>query len=144
MTAFYACTLLVIRFLEGISWGYSPMLIHESLDKEMSLSLRVAFNLLQRIKQIYREDKIIGPDISKTGDVHSVYCPEVIYQRLYSLNQLDKIICARTQEEIEQTNGYEETYSCFLSNQLFRKTYVAAKKEIDEWLRCPSYYSKNL
>jgi len=26
-----------------------------------------------------------------------------------------------------------------LDNQLFRKTYVAAKKEVDEWLRAPSY-----
>ena len=27
----------------------------------------------------------------------------------------------------------------FLENQIFRKTYVSAKKEIDEWLRSYSY-----
>ena len=46
LAAFYACTLVIIRFLEGISWGYSPMLIHETLDKDMNLTIRVTFNLL--------------------------------------------------------------------------------------------------
>ncbi len=71
-----------------------------------------------------------------------MYCPEPIFQKLYSFNQLDKIVCASTQEDIENLNGYEEAYGHFITNQLFRKTYVAAKKEIDEWLRSPSYFSK--
>lgn len=27
----------------------------------------------------------------------------------------------------------------YLDNQIFRKTYIGAKKEIDDWLRIPSY-----
>ena len=142
LSAFYACTLVVIRYLEGISWGYSPMLIHESLDKDMSLTICVTFNLLQRIKQIYREDKIIGPEVSKLGDINSVYCPEPVYQKLFSLNQLDKIVCASSQEDIDNLSGYEDRHMIFLRKQIFRKTYVAGKKKIDEWLRSPSYFSK--
>ena len=46
-----------VRFFEGISWRYSPMLIHERLEKEYSINIRVIFNLLQRVKQQIREDK---------------------------------------------------------------------------------------
>lgn len=38
--------------------------------------------------------------------------------------------------ELAQDN---ESNFQFLENQIFRKTYVAAKKEIDEWLRAHSY-----
>lgn len=31
---FYTQALIVIRFLEGINWGYSPMLIHDRLEKD--------------------------------------------------------------------------------------------------------------
>ena len=34
---------------------------------------------------------------------------------------------------------YEEYFGVYLTDQMFRKTYVAAKKEIDDWLRAPSY-----
>ena len=33
----------------------------------------------------------------------------------------------------------DPSHFVFLENQLFRKTYVTAKKEVDEWLRAPSY-----
>ena len=33
-------------------------------------------------------------------------------------------------------------HQAFLSHQVFRKTYFGAKKEIDEWLRTPSYKTK--
>ena len=56
--AFYACSIIVIRFIEGISWGYSPMLPHDELDKNSLLALKVTLNLLIRLRQIYYEDKI--------------------------------------------------------------------------------------
>jgi hypothetical protein len=37
-----------IRFLEGVSWRYSPMLIHDKLEKKHWRELIVNFNLLQR------------------------------------------------------------------------------------------------
>ena len=57
LLTFYTCTLATIRFLEGISWGYSPLLIHDTLDKETSYAIRVIYNLLLRVKQLYRENK---------------------------------------------------------------------------------------
>ena len=86
---FYACTLAIIRFLEGISWGYSPMLIHDSLEPNLCIMIRVVYNLLLRIKQIYREDKTLGPEVSKYGDVSAVYCPEPVFQKLCSFERLD-------------------------------------------------------
>lgn len=61
LVKFYGCALIVIRFLEGTSWGYSPMLMHQKLDTEIMIALKVAFNHLLRLKQGYREDKQIGP-----------------------------------------------------------------------------------
>ena len=37
--------------------------------------------------------------------------------------------------------GYDEHYGIFLEKQVFRKTYVSAKIEIDEFMRCASYRS---
>ena len=76
---YYACAMVVIRFLEGTSWGYSPMLMHQNLDKETTISLRVTYNLLLRLKQSFREDKHIGPAFSQEEDVPAVYFPEPIY-----------------------------------------------------------------
>ena len=53
----------MIRFLEGTSWGYSEMLMHDKLDRDTSIALKVTFNLLLRLKQSYREDRNIGPTI---------------------------------------------------------------------------------
>ena len=98
---YFACSSLVIRFLEGKSWGYSDLLMHETLDKEIKIALLVTFNLLQRIKQSYREDKEIGPSQMKNDDVTSKYSPEPIFQKTYNLNMLDKLICMSSNEEIE-------------------------------------------
>ena len=50
MVFYYACSMVVIRFLEGTSWGYSEMLMHQRLDDETLIALRVTFNLLLRLK----------------------------------------------------------------------------------------------
>lgn len=71
--------MIVIRFLEGASWGYSEMLMHQTLDKDTIVALRVTFNLLLRLKQTFREDKVIGPAIQKEEDVPAIYCPEPVY-----------------------------------------------------------------
>lgn len=78
--------MVVIRYLEGTSWGYSTMLMHQNLDKETTIALKVAYNLLLRLKQIFREDKNLGPTFHNTEDVAAVYFPEPIYQRIYSHN----------------------------------------------------------
>ena len=112
------------------------------------IALRVTFNLLLRLKQTYREDRNLGPTLQKIEDIPAVYCPEPFYQRVYSHNQLDKIICTNSRGELESVvleadsdrpNQDEHGHFQFLENQIFRKTYVAAKKEIDEWLRAHSY-----
>lgn len=85
-TYYYGCAMVAIRFLEGTSWGYSEMLMHQKLDNETSITLRVCYNLLLRLKQGYREDKQIGPVFHKDEDVAAVYFPEPIFQRIYSHN----------------------------------------------------------
>ena len=137
---YYACAMVVIRFLEGTSWGYSEMLMHQRLDKDTAIALKVTYNLLLRLKQAYREDKVLGPAIQRQEDVPAIYCPEPVYQRIYSHNQLDKIICMQQKSELESSELREDAgHFQFLENQIFRKTYVSAKKEIDEWLRSYSY-----
>ncbi len=53
----YACILGVVRFLEGISWGYSVFLMHQQLDLDNVLAMKVFFNLMLRLKQHFRENK---------------------------------------------------------------------------------------
>ena len=52
----YACLLGIIRFLEGVSWGFSKMLMHFNPDKETILTVKVIFNHLLSIKQDFREN----------------------------------------------------------------------------------------
>jgi len=47
---YYACLLATIRFLDGLSWGYSEMLIHDDVDQETKLTIKVVFNLLLKVK----------------------------------------------------------------------------------------------
>ena len=60
---YYGCAMVVIRFLEGASWGYSEMLMHHKLDKDVAIVLKVTYNHLLRLKQSYREDKTFGPSL---------------------------------------------------------------------------------
>ena len=41
--------------------------------------------------------------------------------------------------ELLNNQSNDPSHFQFLDNQIYRKTYVAAKKEIDEWLRAHSY-----
>ena len=50
MMILYACLLSILRFMEGISWGYSPMLMHQKLDEETMLSIKVTLNQLVMIR----------------------------------------------------------------------------------------------
>ena len=48
----------------------------------------------------------------------------------------------REKKDLENVGGEpsdDTAHFQFLEQQMFRKTYVAAKKEIDEWLRAYSY-----
>ena len=53
----YSCILGVVRFLEGISWGYSVFLMHNSLDQDNSVAMKALFSLLLKLKQHFREIK---------------------------------------------------------------------------------------
>ena len=90
---YYGCAMVVIRFLEGASWGYSEMLMHHKLDKDVAIVLKVTYNHLLRLKQSYREDKTFGPSLQKEEDVQALYCPEPVFQKIYSNNQMDKLVC---------------------------------------------------
>lgn len=50
MMILYACLLSILRFMEGISWGYSPMLMHQKLDEETMLSIKITINQLVMIR----------------------------------------------------------------------------------------------
>jgi hypothetical protein len=56
MVILYSCLIAMVRFFEGISWGYSPMLLHQTLDKESVIALKVTVNHLIAIKQTFREN----------------------------------------------------------------------------------------
>jgi len=40
-----------IRFFEGVSWQYSPMLIHDQLEKDCTNVLKVTLARLLRIEK---------------------------------------------------------------------------------------------
>lgn len=44
MVILFACIVALIRFLEGVSWGYSPMLMHQKQGKEGTMSIKLLMN----------------------------------------------------------------------------------------------------
>ena len=50
MVILFACILALIRFLEGVSWGYSPMLMHQKQDKEGIMSIKLLMNQIVMVK----------------------------------------------------------------------------------------------
>lgn len=121
------------------------MLIHYKLEKNHMIILKVNFNLLLRAEQLARENKDLGPFIAKPLDFDACWTPEPVFQRATTLEQLDKIICSSRDRESEMElkrlpdSKAVPMNTAFLTNPVFRKTYFSAKKEIDEWMRSPSY-----
>lgn len=91
MVILYACIIALIRFLEGISWGYSPMLLHQTLDKENVLSLKVTVNLLMMVKQTFRENPHLSEIMNKT-DIASTFYSRESFQLLESYRDLNALI----------------------------------------------------
>ena len=60
--------------LEGISWGYSPMFLHNTPDKEITLSVKVNLNTLIMIKQSFRENPTLSQCLNEL-DIKSLYLP---------------------------------------------------------------------
>jgi hypothetical protein len=48
---YYACLLAIMRFTDGVSWGYSDMLQHEDLEYDNKLAIKVIFNILLKVKK---------------------------------------------------------------------------------------------
>jgi hypothetical protein len=46
MLSLYTCIIFAVRFLQGNSWGYSQLFMHEALDQEIVQGLKVVINLL--------------------------------------------------------------------------------------------------
>ena len=74
------------------------MLIHDFLEEETLIAIRIAFNQLLRVEQHAREDKVFGSQIPRT-DENACFVAEPIYQGISTLDQLDKIICATEDRE---------------------------------------------
>ena len=53
MNYFYGCIIGMVRYLEGVSWGYSIHLMHRELDKDSLKGLKLLFNLLLRLKKMF-------------------------------------------------------------------------------------------
>jgi len=67
MKKYYACLIASVRFLEGLSWGYSDMLSHTDVDAETKMTLKVIFNIFLRLKQNFRAKK----DLFKSNPVEN-------------------------------------------------------------------------
>lgn len=74
MLLLYSSLLATMRFLEGISWGYSPMFLHNTPDKEITLSVKVNLNMLIMIKQSFRENPTLSQCLNEL-DIKSLYLP---------------------------------------------------------------------
>ena len=46
----YVVIVFAVRFLQGINWGFSDQMQHESLDKDILLALKVALDIIQSVK----------------------------------------------------------------------------------------------
>ena len=126
------------------------MLIHDFLEEEHLTALKVTLNLLMRVEQHLKEDKVLGSQQISRSEEDACFVAEPIFQRISTLDQLDKVICADVdRESMKDIKHLSESkvpalHQAYLSHSVFRKTYFAAKKEIDEWLRADSYQSKQL
>ena len=54
---YYSCLIATVRFLDGLSWGYSDMLAHTEVDAETKITLKVIFNIFLRLKQRFKAKK---------------------------------------------------------------------------------------
>lgn len=88
----YGLMFASIRYMEGVSWRYSQMLIHDQLEQHFMVNLKVTFNLLLRIEQSFREDRNLA-SLTKTTDVEACFLPAPLFQRASSLDNIDRLIC---------------------------------------------------
>lgn len=70
-----SCLVAIIRFAEGISWGYSPMLMHQVIEKENEYCVHLVLNLLATVRQYLREQPSLLEVVNLSSDVASVYMP---------------------------------------------------------------------
>ena len=70
----YSSLLFTVRFLQGISWGYSPLFMHQNLDKEIVLSIKVVVNLSLMVWQNFRENQQLSQALNER-DIVSLYFP---------------------------------------------------------------------
>ena len=89
----YSCMIASIRFFEGVSWHYSPMLIHNRLEKEHSITLKVTLARILKIEHQINNEKFPIP-VAKSQDIEACFVPEPVFQRASTLEEIDKIICS--------------------------------------------------
>lgn len=131
MVMLYSCLLAAVRFVEGVSWGYSPMLMHQKLDKEALLSLKITFNQLMLIKQSFRENPHLSELLNRATDVPSSYLPREVYKMIIDKQAMHAII-SNSIPGVETNPAFTSLYQ---QEAFFRKTYASIKRSIDDWLR---------
>lgn len=95
-----------------------------------------------RLKQSFKENKDFQSNISVLNDKPACYHSDYYFRSMYLLknNHLDALSYSSIEKLVTDTDHKKEDklknqQNQFLQNQVFRKTYVAVKKLIDDWLR---------
>jgi hypothetical protein len=65
---YYSCLIATVRFLDGLSWGYSDMLAHTEVDADTKITLKVILNIFLRLKQRFKSNK----DLFKNNPVEDM------------------------------------------------------------------------
>ena len=91
------------------------------------LAAKVMLNLMLKLRQHFRENKDFQQQ-NISNDKPACYHSEYYFRNLLSYSSLEKLITDKEEKRPVQ-------HSQYLQNQVFRKTYVSIKKQMDDWLR---------
>jgi hypothetical protein len=92
------------------------------------LSIKVVVNLCLMVWQNFRENQQLSQSLNER-DIVSLYFPRETFLAMQGQNDLGAIIAGQP----SKANLHSSSH--YLTNQVFRKTYVQIKRSIDDWLR---------
>ena len=91
----YIAIVFAVRFLQGVNWGFSEQMQHESLDKDILISLKVAFDIIQSVKQMFREHEATRQEAKLIDDCEAKFYSESTFLICSNWLMLDRIVTSQ-------------------------------------------------
>ena len=128
-----------IRFIQGISWGYSEQLPHTELDTDTHKALIVNFNVVQKFKQAFYRNAEIGRQIYEieriAGNSHS----QELFLSVNSFQAIEDLITFNsvtnnTPSIFPVRKPLNDWTSKYQSNPDYQLFYRKVKDQLYNWL----------